>query len=134
MNLKQITLYLTLGLLLFTPKARSEDPDWMSQTALAPTAGEGEMLWKNQFTSYGDNTEFFEPFRIRETLLGQQFESYMDASITPHVDLWGGGYVDHPSAQEVETDIQPILSFVYHSGGSQFIFGTLQTSLSAWID
>jgi hypothetical protein len=106
--------------------ARAQDPEWMEHTALAPVAGPGEMVWKNQFTFYGDNTEFFEPFRVRETILGQQFESYVDASASGQADLWGGLFLNHPSAQEISTDVQPILSFIYHSGGSQFIFGTLQ--------
>ncbi len=106
--------------------AWAEDPDWMCQTAPAPTVAAGETVWKNQFTFYGDNTEFYEPFRVRETLLGQQFESYLDASAGSHTDLWTGVYLNHPSAQAVTVDVEPILSYVYHSGGSQFIFGTLQ--------
>lgn len=104
----------------------AQDPEWMEHTALAPVAGPGEVDWKNQFTFYGDNTEFYEPFRVRETILGQQFESYLQGAVSNHVDLWGGVFVNHPSAQEVETDVQPILSFVYHTETSQFIFGTLQ--------
>jgi hypothetical protein len=104
----------------------AQDPEWMEHAVLAPLAGSGEVDWKNQFTFYGDNTEFYEPFRVRETILGQQFDSYLDASASDHVDLWGGLFVNHPSAQEVETDAQPILSFIYHTDVSQFIFGTLQ--------
>jgi hypothetical protein len=117
---------LILAILAVGSAAWAGDPDWMCQTALAPTAAPGETLWKNQFTFYGDNTEFFEPFRVRETLLGQQFESYLDASAGSHTDLWAGAYLDHRSAQPVTVDVEPVLSFVYHSGGSQFILGTLQ--------
>ena len=108
-----------------TTRVHAQSIDWMGQTALAPTAVQGAVEWKNQFTFYGDNNEFFEPFRVRETLLGQQFNSFLDASIKQNVDLWAGAFVDHQSAQAVTTNVQPIFSFIYHEGGSQFIFGTL---------
>jgi hypothetical protein len=108
-----------------TAMAKAQSIDWMGQTTLAPTAAEGAVEWKNQFTFYGDNNEFFEPFRVRETLLGQQFNSFLDASVKQNVDLWAGAFADHQSAQAVTTNIQPIFSFVYHEGGTQFVFGTL---------
>lgn len=117
---------MVLCLLAMAGAAGAQDPEWMEHASLAPITGPGEVVWKNQFTFYGDNTEFYEPFRVRETILGQQFESYLDASASDHADFWGGLYVNHPSAQEVETDVQPVLSFVYHTDASQFIFGTLQ--------
>jgi hypothetical protein len=104
---------------------QAQSLDWMGQTALAPTADKGSIEWKNQFTAYGDNNEFFEPFRVRETTLGQQFESFVDGSVKQTTDFWAGAYVDRRSAQAVTTNIQPILSFVYHEGGTQFVFGTL---------
>jgi hypothetical protein len=118
--------WLLLCFLAAAGGAWAQDPEWMEHTAPAPVAGPGQTVWKSQFTFYGDNTEFFEPFRVRETILGQQLESYVDASASGQADLWGGLFLNHPSAQEISTDVQPILSFVYHSGGSQFIFGTLQ--------
>jgi hypothetical protein len=99
--------------------------DWMGQTAMVPTADKGAVEWKNQFTFYGDNNEFFEPFRVRETTLGQQFESFLDGSIKETTDFWAGVFVDHRSAQAVTVNAEPILSFIYHGGGSQFVLGTL---------
>ncbi len=126
MGIKSVGRLVALCVLAMSGTAWAQDPEWMERTVLAPISGQGEVVWKNQFTFYGDNTEFFEPFRVRETILGQQFESYVDASTSSHADIWGGLFVNHPSAQEVETDVQPILSFVYHTDVSQFIFGTLQ--------
>src|ERR1700677_4665810 len=88
-----------------TAMAKAQSIDWMGQTTLAPTAAEGAVEWKNQFTFYGDNNEFFEPFRVRETLLGQQFNSFLDVSVKQNVDLWAGAFVDHQSAQAVTTNV-----------------------------
>jgi hypothetical protein len=117
--------FLILLVFAVTTALQAQSIDWMGQTTLAPTVDTGEVLWKNQFTFYGDNNEFFEPFRVRETLLGQQFNSFLDASVNKDVDLWAGAFADHQSAQAVTTNIQPIFSFVYHEGGSQFVCGTL---------
>lgn len=100
--------------------------DWMGWAAQAPVVSGGEVDWKNQFTFYGENTEFFEPFRNRETLLGQQFKSYLDAPALDKVDLWAGLFVDHASAADQPVSLNPILSFVYHEDATQFLFGTLQ--------
>lgn len=126
MRIKSANCWAALGIWALAGAALAQDPDWMCHTALAPTVEEGEAVWKNQFTFYGDNTEFFEPFRVRETILGQQFESYLDASASGSVDLWAGVFADHRSAQAVTTGVEPVLSFVYHTDTSQFVFGTLQ--------
>ena len=118
---KGFWVLLILGL---TGMVRAQSLDWMGQTALAPTAAQGAVEWNNQFTFYGDNNEFFEPFRVRETLLGQQFKSFLDISVKQNVDLWAGVFADRQSAQAVTTNVQPVFSFVYHEGGTQFVFGT----------
>jgi hypothetical protein len=91
------------------------------------TARAEELNLVNDLTFYGDNTEFFEPFRLRQTILGQQFESYLDAPTGDHTGFWAGLFVDHPSAQDTEVDVKPILSFRFHDNDSTGIFGTLQT-------
>jgi hypothetical protein len=85
-----------------------------------------DVVWSSQFTFYGDNTEFFTPFRYRQTLLGQQFKSYMNAPVLEKVDLWAGLFLDHESASNQPVSVNPILSFVYHDQATQFIFGALQ--------
>src|SRR5271154_6530102 len=91
-----------------------------------PVRGE-EIDFKNDLTFYGDNTEFFEPFRLRATTLGQQFKSYLDEPTGDHTGFWAGIFLDHPSAQDTEVDLKPILSFRFHDNDTIGIFGTLQT-------
>jgi len=86
----------------------------------------GDIDLMNQFTFYGDNTEFFEPFRVRETILGQQFKSYLDGAVGDHTFLWGGIFADHRSAQDTATEVQPILSFIYRTDESEGVLGTIQ--------
>src|SRR5581483_5347264 len=86
----------------------------------------GNVTFQNVLTFYGDNTEFFEPFRLRETLLGQQFKSYLNLETGPKTSLWAGVCADHPSSFDATTTVQPVLSFVYHTAESRGIFGTLQ--------
>ncbi|HET9870187.1 MAG TPA: hypothetical protein VFR02_06820, partial [bacterium] len=74
-----------------------------------------------------DNPEFFEPFRVRETILGQQFKSFLDVGTGPHTAFWAGLFADHRSAQDTAFPVRPILSFVYHTGTSKGVLGTLDT-------
>src|SRR5258708_37129386 len=96
---------------------------WILSTAFAWA---GNVTLQNAFTFYGDNTEFFEPFRLRETLLGQQFKSYLNLETGPRTSLWAGLFAEHPSAFDSTTTVQPILPFVYRTPGSQAAFVTRQ--------
>ncbi len=88
-----------------------------------------EVDWKNDFTFYGDNTEFFEPYRTGETILGQQGKSYFEAALGPKALLTAGVFGDFRSQSDVDpaVDVKPLLSFQFHEGGSKLIMGTLIT-------
>jgi hypothetical protein len=106
-------------------------PRWTLLTALLlvvrAQAEPGNGRLHSEFTFYGDNTEFFEPFRLRQTLLGQQFRSYLDLETGERTRVWAGLFADHPSALlNSSVNVLPILSFVYHQDDSQGTFGTLQ--------
>src|SRR4051794_40522974 len=49
----------------------------------ARAASAQELTWKNAGTFYLDNTEFFNPYRTGETLLGGQILSYLSAALGP---------------------------------------------------
>ena len=85
------------------------------------------VTFQNTFIFYGDNTEFFEPFRLRETLLGQQLKSYLNLETGLKTSLWAGIFADHLSAVlNSSVNVLPILSFSYHQDDSKGVFGTLQ--------
>jgi hypothetical protein len=86
-----------------------------------------EITWKNSFTFYGDNTEFFEPYRTGETILGQQGKSFLEAALGTRAFLQAGVFGDFRDESVVDptVDVKPILSFQYREGGTQLIMGTL---------
>lgn len=87
----------------------------------------GKGTLRSEFSFYGDNTEFFEPFRLRQTLLGQQFKSYLDLETGERTRLWAGLFADHPSALfNSSVNVLPLLSFVYQQDDFQGVLGTLQ--------
>ncbi|HVM33261.1 MAG TPA: hypothetical protein VMU88_09025 [bacterium] len=117
MRFKTLKLLMAAGPWAFTPAIVR------AQTAPAPVTVE----WRTQLSFYGDNTEFFEPFRIRETILGQQFKSYLDVPTGGHTAFWAGLFADHRAAQDAAFPVKPILSFVYRSDVSKGILGALET-------
>lgn len=96
---------------------------------VSATAQAWDVTWMNRFFFYGDNTEFFEPYRTGETLLGQQGKSYFEAALGPRVFLQAGLFGDFRSTSAVDPvlDLKPILSFQYREGGTRLILGTLET-------
>jgi hypothetical protein len=85
--------------------------------------------WKNQFTFYGDNTEFFEPFRTGETILGQQGKSFLEAAVGPQGLLRAGIFADFRAVTEPQVSTKPLLSFEYRVGGTRLILGTIDNGI-----
>ena len=77
---------------------------------------------------YGDNTEFFNPFRDGETLLGAAGTVGVDLALTDRATLRGGLFLNHRygSARFAE-QWRPVISLTVESGSSRFVFGTLDT-------
>ncbi len=91
------------------------------------SAWAGDILSKNDFTFYGDNTEFFEPYRTRETLLGQQAQHRLEIDLGSDAVISGGLFWDFrsTSVQDIDVTVKPLLSFEYRQGGTRLILGTL---------
>ena len=77
---------------------------------------------------YGDNTEFFNPFRDGETLLGAAGTLGLDIELTERATLRGGLFFNHRygSARFAE-QWRPVISLTVETGASRFVFGTLDT-------
>jgi hypothetical protein len=87
-----------------------------------------ELTWKNAATFYVDNTEFFNPYRTGETLLGGQILSYLSAALGPHSELVGGFHGNHQSGDaRFLHPFKPILGYRYHTEHSLGVIGTLVT-------
>jgi hypothetical protein len=87
----------------------------------------GDVSLKNDFTFYGDNTEFFEPFRNGETILGTQGKSYFEVGLGPKAFLLAGVYADYRDIFDPTVAVKPVLSFQFRDQGTRLVLGTLET-------
>src|SRR4029079_15274093 len=68
-------------------------------SAPAPLAGQA-LTWATTATLYGDNTEFFTPYRVGETILGGQFRSTLRFRTGVRTAFELGAFGDHRSGDE----------------------------------
>jgi hypothetical protein len=95
---------------------------------IAAPARAADAAWRNAVTFYGDDTEFGGPYRKGETILGGQFQSWIEVSLDQSASILAGVFGDRRSGGEKFLDrIDPILSFRYRVSSGRFIFGTLDT-------
>lgn len=93
--------------------------------AAGPVAGQA-LTWSTRATFYGDNTEFFTPYRVGETILGAQFHSSLLFRPGPTTSFRAGVFGDHRSGAAPFLDpVRPVLAFQYRAGGSTGTLGTL---------
>ncbi len=84
---------------------------------------------RTDVTLYGDNTEFFNPFRDGETLFGAAATIALDVDLNDAVTFSGGVFVNHRfgSEQFAET-VRPVFSLILRGDHQQFVIGTLDTN------
>jgi hypothetical protein len=87
-----------------------------------------DLTWKNNLTFYLDNTEFFNPYRTGETLLGGQVTSFLSAVLGPRTEVVAGFHGNHESGDSrFLSPFKPILGFRYRTDRSLGVIGTLVT-------
>lgn len=93
-----------------------------------PAAAQHPATLRTDLTLYGDNTEFFGPFRDGETLLGAAGTVAVDVELTDRATLRGGVFLNHRygSARFAE-QWRPVIGLAVESGASRFVFGALDT-------
>ena len=93
-----------------------------------PAAAQQQATLVADVTIYGDNTEFFNPFRDGETLLGAAGTVGVDIALSDQATLRGGLFLNHRygSARFAE-QWRPVISLTVDSGPSRFVIGTLDT-------
>ena len=78
---------------------------------------------------YGDNTEFANPFREGETILGVSGRVYLDVSINESVSVRGGFFGSGRFGTHGPIDnYEPMVAQQNARGGSRFVFGSLETT------
>jgi hypothetical protein len=94
----------------------------------AQAARAQQLTWNNGLTFYLDNTEFFNPYRTGETLLGGQILSYVSAVLGPRTEVVAGFHGNHQSGDSrFLSPFKPILGFRYRTEHSLGVIGTLVT-------
>lgn len=86
----------------------------------------GDVVLENSITLYGDVEGFNGPYRQSLTLLGQEFESFFEISKGNHTILEAGFFADGQEQQNVQFNVNPVLSFKYYTDTTKLILGTLE--------
>lgn len=77
---------------------------------------------------YGDNTEFTNPFRSGETILGASGRVWLDITFNETVTLRGGLFgAGRFGSHEFLEHAEPAIALELSRGASRFIFGSLET-------
>ena len=93
-----------------------------------PVAAQERVTLLSDVTFYGDNTEFFNPFRDGETLLGTAATVAVDVALNDRVTFRGGLFTNHRFGSETFAEQwRPVFSLTIDNGPSRFVFGTLET-------
>ncbi len=82
---------------------------------------------------YGDNTEFFAPFRTGETILGSWQRLYADIKISKLATLILGAYALERDGSDRRTELaRPVAALVMGTDHHRFVIGTLETGTRPW--
>jgi hypothetical protein len=77
---------------------------------------------------YGDNTEFTNPFRKGETVLGTSGRLFLDVTLNDTVVLRGGLFgLGRYGSHEFLEQAEPVIALMLSRGASRFLFGSLET-------
>jgi hypothetical protein len=98
---------------------------WIVSTAFP--AFPQEILFHNELTFYDEQAEFNGPYRNEESLFGQQIKSLFKVVKGSRTEFEAGVFADHPSAMDPSFQVQPLLTFEYHSSTTRLLFGTLDS-------
>src|SRR5690349_20088762 len=91
----------------------------------APLAAQRTVDWDTHFVFYGDNTEFFSPYREGATWLGGRMWTELSYQATPRVELRVGFTADHLSGDTSFAETKPLLSMRYRTAHGTGVLGSL---------
>jgi hypothetical protein len=100
----------------------------LSVLLAAPVGAQTNVDLTARVTFYGDNTEFSNPFREGETLLGTFASVFVDARVSERLVLRGGAFGNQRFGSDDSFDeARPVLALIVGSRQSHLILGTLDT-------
>jgi hypothetical protein len=94
----------------------------------SPVGAQEAIALRGNFLFYGDNTEFSNPFRRGETLLGVFGRLFVDIRLNERASLQGGIFGNQRFGDSSAFhQVRPVLTLTVGGQRSRFIFGTLDT-------
>lgn len=98
----------------------------VAAAAVTASAVAQEVHWKSDAVFYGDNTEFFTPYRVGETILGTWITSSLLVTTGPRTEVSGGVYANLRSGEGGDNVVKPTFTFRYHTDTTQWILGAME--------
>ena len=93
-----------------------------------PALAQERVTLRTNATLYGDNSEFFNPFRDGETLFGTAATVAVDVALNEQVTFSGGIFLNHLFGSEKFADQwRPVFQIILHGEHHRFIMGTLES-------
>jgi hypothetical protein len=85
-------------------------------------------VWESRAAFYGDNTEFFTPYRVGETIFGAQLHTWLEVRTSRRTRVVAGVFGDvRWGSSDFLDEVKPILGFRYLGATSSAVLGTLIT-------
>ena len=95
---------------------------------VGPAAAQDRITLVVDMTFYGDNTEFFNPWREGETLLGTEGRLFLDIDFNDHVTLRGGLFGNHRFGDDNNFEnVRPVLALHVQNDVTRFIIGSIES-------
>ncbi len=95
---------------------------------VGPVAAQDRISFVVDMTFYGDNTEFFNPWREGETLLGAETRLFLDIDLNEHVTVRGGLFGDHRFGDDTNFEnVRPVLALHVKNDVTRFIIGSIES-------
>ncbi len=100
----------------------------LAVSSVGPAAAQDRIAFVVDMTFYGDNTEFFNPWREGETLLGTEVRLFLDIDFDAHVTLRGGLFGDHRFGDDQNFEnVRPVLALHVKNDVTRFIIGSIES-------
>ena len=95
---------------------------------VGPAAAQDRINFVVDMTFYGDNTEFFNPWRDGETLLGTEGRLFLDIDLDEHVTVRAGLFGNHRCGDDHNFEnVRPVLALHVMNEVTRFIIGSIES-------
>ena len=104
----------------------------LAMSEVGPATAQDRITLVVDMTFYGDNTEFFNPWRDGETLLGTEGRLFLDVDLNERVTLRAGLFGDHRFGDDDNFEIvRPVLALHVKNDVARFIIGSIESGTRA---